>query len=232
MAAYNCKPALSHLAASHHHALSLSAVAWRPIKQPRLLSSAARHSTLTGLRPVAGRTTAVSMDAKLALDSASVLPRVVVLDLDYTIWPFWCEMYTTKDTPRLYPEALDIMQAIRTQGILLAAASRTPTPHVATAFMDKLGITPLFDSVQLIPAADGFDARTAQKDVCHLPNIKSELGVEYTEMLFFDDEARNIRRVSKIGVCSVLVPTDTGFDVSIFRQGLLAYAGSKQRGSS
>lgn len=37
-------------------------------------------------------------------------------------------------------------------------------------------------SIQLIPAADGFDSTTAQKDTAHLPRIQAELGVPYDEM--------------------------------------------------
>lgn len=37
-------------------------------------------------------------------------------------------------------------------------------------------------SIQLIPAADGFDTHSVQKDVAHLPNIRRELGVSYADM--------------------------------------------------
>lgn len=32
------------------------------------------------------------------------LPRVVVLDLDYTIWPLYADCSRPSDTPRLFPE--------------------------------------------------------------------------------------------------------------------------------
>jgi hypothetical protein len=41
-------------------------------------------------------------------------------------------------------------------------------------------------SLQLIPAADGFDHVGAQKDAMHLPAIQRELGAPYSSMLFFD----------------------------------------------
>lgn len=55
-----------------------------------------------------------------------------------TIWPFWCETKSEHDTPHLYPEAECIIDACRERGMVIAAASRTPTPHVARAFMRKL----------------------------------------------------------------------------------------------
>ena len=57
------------------------------------------------------------------------------------------------------------------------------------------GITHKFDSHQLIPASSGFDASSAQKDEAHFPELLRETGVPYSQMLFFDDEAKNIRRV-------------------------------------
>jgi hypothetical protein len=52
-------------------------------------------------------------------------------------------------------------------------------------------------SIQLIPAANGFDSVSAQKDVAHLPAIQAETGVAYAQMLFFDDEHPNIRKVHR-----------------------------------
>lgn len=49
-------------------------------------------------------------------------------------------MYSEHDTPPgLYPDAEGIIDACRQRGILVAAASRTPTPHVARAFLQKTG---------------------------------------------------------------------------------------------
>eukprot|EP00891_Asterochloris_glomerata_P005641 jgi/Astpho2/5641/Aster-02890 len=103
-----------------------------------------------------------------ALDRASALPSLVVFDLDYTLWPYWqvpspacevvqilwadalhadlcillpsrCEMKQATDTPHLYPEARQVLDALRDKGVRMAVASRTPTPPVASAFLQKLG---------------------------------------------------------------------------------------------
>lgn len=54
----------------------------------------------------------------------------------------------------------------------------------------------MFDSIQLIPASSGYDMHSAQKDKAHLPNIRGDTGVEYRDMLFFDDESPNVRKAS------------------------------------
>ena len=58
------------------------------------------------------------------------------------------------------------------------------------------GITDMFDSIQLIPASSGYDMHSAQKDKAHMPNIRRDTGVEYRDMLFFDDESPNVRKAS------------------------------------
>ncbi len=49
-------------------------------------------------------------------------------------------MFSSGDTPWLYPDVPAILQGLGAAGIDLAVASRTPTPHVADAFIDKLQI--------------------------------------------------------------------------------------------
>lgn len=105
-----------------------------------------------------------------------------------------------------------------------------PASDVATT--NGADLEPYFCSTQLIPAANGFDQTSAQKDTCHFPNIAKETGVDFEDMLvsdglsslqpvasifhndapglnadcwmtlsmtvavqFFDDEAKNVKRV-------------------------------------
>lgn len=111
----------------------------------------------------------------------------------------------------------------------MALASRTPTPDVARAFLKKLDLASgVFISQQLIPASNGFDHNSAQKDLRHFPAIQKETGIPYNKMLFYDDEDRNVHRVSKLGVTSVLVSTREGVSVNTLREGLQAY--NKQAG--
>eukprot|EP00884_Botryococcus_braunii_P001749 jgi/Botrbrau1/11575/Bobra.60_1s0025.1 len=170
------------------------------------------------------RETPAYREAIKALRAAPVLPSIIVFDLDYTLWPFWCEMYTAADEPILYPQTRAILQACRDSKVPLGVASRTPTPHVARAFLKKLGLEGMFETIQLIPASSGFDQTSAQKDTSHFPNILEETGVPFFEMLFFDDEHRNIHRVAKLGVTSVLVGTASGLTVASLSKGLAKYA--------
>ena len=83
----------------------------------------------------------------------------------------------------------------------MATASTAPAASVPGCAHNRLGLpTPVAlppCSIQLIPAANGFDSVSAQKDVAHLPAIQAETGVAYAQMLFFDDEHPNIRKVHR-----------------------------------
>nr|DAD22113.1 TPA_asm: hypothetical protein HUJ06_023576 [Nelumbo nucifera] len=86
----------------------------------------------------------VKDDALKMLGLFQVLPRLVVFDLDYTLWPFYCECRSKREMPSLYPHAKGILHALKDKGIDVAVASRSPTPDIAKTFLDKLGIQSMF----------------------------------------------------------------------------------------
>ena len=67
---------------------------------------------------------------------------------------FWCfgflssiitsECRSKRETPSLYPHARGILDALKEKGVDIAIASRSPTPDIAKAFLDKLEIKSLF----------------------------------------------------------------------------------------
>lgn len=139
-----------------------------------------------------------------------VLPRLVVFDLDYTLWPFYCECRSKNEMPSMYPQAKGILHAFKDKGVNLAIASRSPTPDIANAFLQKLGIKSMFVAQEI------FSSWTHKTE--HFQKINRKTGVPYNEMLFFDDENRNIQAVSKMGVTSILV--GKGVNLGALRQGL------------
>ncbi|XP_062100403.1 uncharacterized protein LOC133806294 isoform X2 [Humulus lupulus] len=128
------------------------------------------------------------------------LPRLFVFDLDYTLWPLYCEFNEDDDKPRLYAESSLVLHALKDKGIDLAVASRTPTPKVASAFLKTLAIDSIFLAKE----------------------IHKKTGVPFTSMLFFDDEDRNIRAVSKMGATCILV--ENGVNLGALRQGLMKFS--------
>ena len=170
-----------------------------------------------------------SRDAsRVCLEACATRPKLVVFDLDYTFWPCYCEMYEPDHPARVFDSALGVLQALHEHDVPMAVASRTPTPDVAWSFLHQLRVVERFCNVQIIPAQDGCDHVTAQKDLEHFPNLKRETGVAYEDMLFFDDEVQNVTRVSRLGVSCILVDRATGIHHHALREGLVKHAQKKR----
>eukprot|EP00112_Aurelia_sp_Birch-Aquarium-sp1_P012701 Seg2674.3 transcript_id=Seg2674.3/GoldUCD/mRNA.D3Y31 product="Magnesium-dependent phosphatase 1" protein_id=Seg2674.3/GoldUCD/D3Y31 len=140
---------------------------------------------------------------------ARELPKLFVFDLDYTLWPFWVD--TEVDPPftrfkddvvdvhgtiiRLYRDVKDILKELKHSKCLIAAASRTETPKEAHDLLSVLGIDHFFDYKEIYPG----------KKTVHFSKFKQSSGINFNEMIFFDDEQRNIRDVGQLGVTCNLV---------------------------
>lgn len=156
----------------------------------------------------------VKSEALRLLNTAQLLPRLLVLDLDYTLWPFYCECRSKSDNPRLYPQARGILNALKEKEVKMAVASRTPTPDIARVYLNKLGLTSLFTHMEIFPS---WTNKTE-----HFKNLMQKTSIPYKSMLFFDDEDRNVQAVSRMGVSSVLV--HNGLDIEALKEGLTIYA--------
>ncbi|KWU41483.1 magnesium-dependent phosphatase-1, partial [Rhodotorula sp. JG-1b] len=83
------------------------------------------------------------------------LPQMVVFDLDYTLWPLWCDTHVTPPLLRrgndmnqiydrhgegvgFYPDVPDILLQLHHSEIHVAAASRTHAPKVARQMLSEL----------------------------------------------------------------------------------------------
>ncbi|XP_044276904.1 magnesium-dependent phosphatase 1 isoform X2 [Varanus komodoensis] len=156
-------------------------------------------------------------------------PSLVVFDLDYTLWPFWVDTHvdppfqrdsdgSVRDRKRrlvqLYPEALAVLERLHREGIPMAAASRTGEIQGATQLLDLFGMKRYFRYTEIYPGSK----------VSHFQRLSQQSGIPLCQMLFFDDESRNIHDVSKLGVTCVLVPS--GMNLAVLNQGLEAFAHS------
>ena len=90
----------------------------------------------------------------------------------------------------------------------MALASRTYEPSWARKLLSMLGIADLFEYEEIFPSSK----------VTHFTNLYEESGIPLSEMLFFDDEMRNIYEVGRMGVTAVYV--ENGMTLSLFHEGL------------
>lgn len=113
---------------------------------------------------------------------------------------------------RLYDDVEAILRFCDDTSVPYAVASRTEQPEWAQELLDLLQITERFTFSEIYPSSK----------VRHFSSLRDDSGINYTEMLFFDDEMRNIREVSDLGVTSVFV--DDGMTDDLFRQGLSLFS--------
>ncbi|XP_076373004.1 magnesium-dependent phosphatase 1-like isoform X2 [Tachypleus tridentatus] len=140
-------------------------------------------------------------------------PKLIVFDLDfsitdYTLWPFWVDTHVDPPFRKLsngsvcdstgrmieaYPAVQEILESLKKEEIPLAVASRTWCPEGARQLLNVLEWEKYFSYQEIYPGSK----------VTHFKRFADMCGISYSQMLFFDDEQRNIH---EIRVTCVLLP--------------------------
>ncbi|NVK58236.1 MAG: magnesium-dependent phosphatase-1 [Alteromonadaceae bacterium] len=147
--------------------------------------------------------------------------KVIVFDLDFTLWDcggVWIDCsqppFVKQDNRiidgrgkhmRLYEDVHRILEHCKTQEYGCALASRTTEPDWAERLLELLNIEHYFHYQQIYPGSK----------VAHFKALKSAFECEYHEMVFFDDEMRNIDEIERLGVKAVNVPN--GLNWTLFK---------------
>ncbi len=137
--------------------------------------------------------------------------KIFVFDLDFTLWdaggtwcdatnpPYFWENEKLFDQSRrwihLYPDVLPILNELKDKGKLIVAASRTFEPNWAQDLLYLFDIDKFFNLKEIYP----------DSKVIHFKKIQQFFELPFSEMVFFDDEYRNIEAVSRLGVKAELV---------------------------
>lgn len=121
-----------------------------------------------------------------------------------------------------FPDVPAILKHLRynVDGVeALVSASRTETPHIAQEMLELLHI-PGHDDTS-IPAWQFLDHKVwgVGSKIHHFRKIQEFTGADFKDMLFFDDEHRNIDVQHKLGVTFVLVDED-GLTWETYERGL------------
>ena len=138
-------------------------------------------------------------------------PKLVVFDLDFTLWDAagtWCDhlsppfkissgrLFDSRGSElTLYPGTIDILEELKNEHFDLGIASRTGEPDWARELLDLLNVREYFRYEEIYPGSK----------VTHFKRLRNKSGLNYEDMIFFDDEQRNITEVSELGVNCILV---------------------------
>ena len=139
------------------------------------------------------------------------MKKLFVFDLDFTLWNtggVWVDCtyppYSVKNGEiidsggnrmKLYPDSLEILTLLRNENRIIAVASRTNEPSWAKDLIQLMNIGHFFDYMEIYPSSK----------INHLSRISKKSGIPFSEMVFFDDEHRNIRDAESIGIEAVYV---------------------------
>uniref|UniRef100_A0A6B2LTR1 Magnesium-dependent phosphatase-1 n=1 Tax=Arcella intermedia TaxID=1963864 RepID=A0A6B2LTR1_9EUKA len=94
-----------------------------------------------------------------------MFPRMVVFDLDYTLWPFWVDTHVQppfkivggkvqdrfKYKISLYPDVMEILDLLKSKGSILGIASRTEAPSAARSLLEIMNINHYFHHQEIYP---------------------------------------------------------------------------------
>eukprot|EP00636_Phaeomonas_parva_P001575 CAMPEP_0118873632 /NCGR_PEP_ID=MMETSP1163-20130328/15362_1 /TAXON_ID=124430 /ORGANISM="Phaeomonas parva, Strain CCMP2877" /LENGTH=306 /DNA_ID=CAMNT_0006808923 /DNA_START=46 /DNA_END=963 /DNA_ORIENTATION=+ len=175
------------------------------------------------------------------LPADAALPKLVVFDLDHTLWT--PELYQLRKLPnyadagppgpvagkdvRLFADAAaalkELAECARWSGAKVAVASRTNKANWAYSLLEQFD--ELRDLVEFTEIFPGDKTR-------HFQNLQAQSGVGYSDMIFFDDakggKYGNCEPVARLGVMSAHCPD--GLTAEVWRGALEAFAGAKAAG--
>ncbi|KAK3911985.1 Magnesium-dependent phosphatase 1 [Frankliniella fusca] len=155
-------------------------------------------------------------------------PKLIVFDLDYTLWPFFVQTQVARpliknsdgDVFDRYHQPIKpflevpmILSDLHGKGYELAIASRTCEIRGANQLIKLFEWDKYFKYKEIYPISK----------LKHFSKLCGDSGFNYEEMLFFDDDKRNIQLLSEKGVTCIHVPR-VGVTKSLVEAGLQKFS--------
>ena len=157
----------------------------------------------------------------------------MVLDLDFTLWPFTVDTQlrspfhqtengAVRDSAgrevRPFPEAGQVLERLHAKGYTMAVASRSRDAPGCEQLVKLFGWHKYFKYMEIYPGC--------KKK--HFSRIRKRSKISLSDMIFFDDDGINIRDISRLGVVSILVSGTSGINKYLVNIGLAKFAKERQ----
>lgn len=145
-------------------------------------------------------------------------PKLIVFDLDFTLWPLYSDAHvdppfhiddsgTVRDSRfacvPVYQDTEKILSSLHSQGFKIAIASRSTDREGANQLLSLYNLNQYISFKEIYPGSK----------VTHFKRLKADSGVQFSDMMFFDDECGNIMDVGRLGVHCVLVRDEMTSDL-------------------
>ncbi|VDI69059.1 magnesium-dependent phosphatase 1 [Mytilus galloprovincialis] len=135
-------------------------------------------------------------------------PKLIVFDLDYTLWPFRVDRKNNVEPPfnrtpdgkvfdansreiKSFPDIDHILYRLHDEGYKLAIASEAFYKDETRRLVSYFGWDEYFDYIEIYPGSK----------ITHFLQIKKESGIEFPDMMFFDDERDHLSEVAHTCLC-------------------------------
>ena len=144
--------------------------------------------------------------------------KIFIFDLDFTLWDAggtWCDatnppyfrnngklLDQAGNWIRLYPDVIKMLNLLKENNKIIVAASRTFEPEWAQDLLHLLDVDKYFDLKEIYPSSK----------IHHFKRIQNHFDIPYSEMVFFDDEYRNIEEVGRLGVKTIFVKNGVNYN--------------------
>ncbi|XP_050421677.1 magnesium-dependent phosphatase 1-like isoform X2 [Adelges cooleyi] len=146
-----------------------------------------------------------------------IVPNLIVFDLDNTLWPFHtdqCQRPFQLHSPgivmdfdgnkyELFPEVIELLRKLKNKNYILAVASRIEDIPTAYQLLIYFNILHFFTYIEVYPCK-----KTIHFQWLHLKSL-----LPYDQMIFYDDNIRNIQSVAKLGVRTYHVKNNKGISL-------------------
>ncbi|XP_052232590.1 uncharacterized protein LOC127845847 isoform X2 [Dreissena polymorpha] len=162
-------------------------------------------------------------------------PKVIVFDLDYTLWPFWVDRQMNIELPfkqvglhkvcdasgrevKSFPDITHLLQRLHSEGYKLGIASEAFYKEECAKLVKLFGWEEYIDYQEIYPGSKIF----------HFVKIKRASGVDFCDMLYFDDEKEHLAEVA--GTCTGIttVWADRGVSEEIMEEAFLTFAKNRE----